>query len=129
MRRVVTVIGAFFIIISLMACSEKKEDKVIVSEVVQQYYSDIAAGHFDKAQALMSKKNTQAFSQEAFMQKIMNNEMKKRGGFKMIDIISTEFSSSNKEANISAIIFMGNETKDEKILLIKEDNDWKINPK
>lgn len=101
----------------------------MVSEVVQQYYSDIAAGHFDKAQALMSKKNTQAFSQEAFMQKIMNNEMKKRGGFKMIDIISTEFSSSNKEANVSAIIFMGNETKDEKILLIKEDNDWKINPK
>lgn len=122
----------FFILITLIACSDKSDDTeknkdIAVAQIVQQYYADIAAGRLESAKQMISQENAQAAEMETYMLRIINNEMKKRGGYESIDIASIEYTNEN-EANVEAFINMKTDSKSENIMLIKEHEQWKIKP-
>lgn len=122
----------FFILITLIACSDKSDDTeknkdIAVAQIVQQYYADIAAGRLESAKQMISQENAQAAEMETYMLRIINNEMKKRGGYESIDIASIKYTNGN-EANVEAFINMKTDSKSENIMLIKEHEQWKIQP-
>lgn len=122
----------FFILITLIACSDKSDDTeknkdIAVAQIVQQYYADIAAGRLESAKQMISQENAQAAEMETYMLRIINNEMKKRGGYESIDIASIKYTNEN-EANVEAFINMKTDSKSENIMLIKEHEQWKIKP-
>lgn len=121
-----------FILITLIACSDKSDDTeknkdIAVAQIVQQYYADIAAGRLESAKQMISQENAQAAEMETYMLRIINNEMKKRGGYESIDIASIKYTNEN-EANVEAFINMKTDSKSENIMLIKEHEQWKIKP-
>lgn len=122
----------FFILITLIACSDKSDDTeknkdIAVAQIVQQYYADIAAGRLESVKQMISQENAQAAEIETYMLRIINNEMKKRGGYESIDIASIKYTNEN-EANVEAFINMKTDSKSENIMLIKEHEQWKIKP-
>ncbi|AWM79052.1 hypothetical protein DKL61_01015 [Gammaproteobacteria bacterium ESL0073] len=122
----------FFILITLIACSDKSDDTeknkdIAVAQIVQQYYADIATGRLESAKQMISQENAQAEEMETYMLRIINNEMKKRGGYESIDIASIKYTNEN-EANVEAFINMKTDIKSENIMLIKEHEQWKIKP-
>lgn len=122
----------FFILITLIACSDKSDDTeknkdIAVAQIVQQYYADIATGRLESAKQMISQENAQAEEMETYMLRIINNEMKKRGGYESIDIASIKYTNEN-EANVEAFINMKTDSKSENIMLIKEHEQWKIKP-
>lgn len=123
----------FILLIALTACSDKtdnteKNEDVAVTQTVEQYYADIAAGKLDAAKQMISQENPQAAEMEAFMHRVINNEMKKRGGYESVDIAMINY-TNEKEATVEAFINMKTDSKAENITLIKEHEQWKIKPK
>lgn len=132
MKQIKQISYLFFILITLIACSDKSDDTqknkdIAVAQIVQQYYADIAAGRLESAKQMISQKDAQAAEMETYMLRIINNEMKKRGGYESLDITSIKYINEN-EVNVEAFINMKIDSKSENITLIKEHEQWKIKP-